>query len=201
MNTDPRSGGLSPFGQSPGSFARPGLCAAGLHLVPLARADFAVSSLQVTISFAWFSNVHDTTQPRRARILARHDPRASRQPSARAAKRPALTRAAGRAPAILSAPGECRKSVSHQGNTRAASLHPCAPFCSGHHGRFALAAAQQYPSRRPLMTSSRHRDPPISKAPDDAEALSFVGSFQLDSFSIFVLSPCAAIAPGRPLRR
>jgi hypothetical protein len=42
--------------------------------VPRARAGFAVSALQVTISFAWFPNVprHDATKPRP--ILARRDP-------------------------------------------------------------------------------------------------------------------------------
>src|SRR6202049_4142674 len=33
-----------------------------------------------------------------------------------------------RARVNASAPGECRKPMSHQGSTRAASLHPCAPL-------------------------------------------------------------------------
>ena len=43
-----------------------------------------------------------------------------------------------------------------------------------------------------LLTQSGHREPPINEAPDDAGASNFVSSFQLDSFSIFALCPCAA---------
>ena len=43
-----------------------------------------------------------------------------------------------------------------------------------------------------LLTQSGHREPPINEAPDDAGASNFVRSFQLDSFSIFALCPCAA---------
>ena len=43
-----------------------------------------------------------------------------------------------------------------------------------------------------LLTQSGHREPPINEAPDDAGASNFVRSFQLDSFGIFALCPCAA---------
>ena len=52
-----------------------------------------------------------------------------------------------------------------------------------------------------LLTQSGHREPPINEASDDAGALNFVRSFQLDSFSIFALCPCAAASLGQQPHR
>ena len=68
------------------------LCAIGLYLASARPSRFhRLVPFGVTIPVAWSSNANDKP-PRPPPILARRDPRASRRPAARAAKRPALTR-------------------------------------------------------------------------------------------------------------
>jgi hypothetical protein len=66
---------------------------------------------------------------------------------------PALTRATGRARVSASAPGECRKSVSHygtglHGHHRSILCPPCNPMYSGHHKPLPLPRRSNTPAVR-----------------------------------------------------